>query len=142
MPNSKEVISLTDTYVYPAIFSYASDGISVEFPDLPGCLPIGYTTQEAVASARSCLALHICGMERDGEPLPRPSDVRDVHCGANDVLMLIEAFMPPIRERTNNRVVKKTLTIPAWLNAKAEHAGVNFSAILRNGLEKHLNISD
>ncbi|MDR1206484.1 MAG: type II toxin-antitoxin system HicB family antitoxin [Peptococcaceae bacterium] len=131
---------MTDTYIYPAIFFYADDGISVEFPDLPGCCPIGYTTEEAVQSAHSCLALHLCGMERDGEEIPQPSDARRVEHGKNEVIMLVEAFMPPVRERANTRMVKKTLSIPYWLNAEAERAGVNFSAILQNGLKDYLRI--
>jgi len=90
---------MKDNYIYPAVFNYADDGISIEFPDLPGCLPFGYTTEEAVKSARSCLALHIYGMENDGEVLPEPTDVRDIRCEDNQVIMLIEAFMPPFREK-------------------------------------------
>ena len=40
-----------DCYVYPAIFTYEDDGISVEFPDLPGCLTCADTTEEAIKMA-------------------------------------------------------------------------------------------
>lgn len=131
---------MTDTYIYPAVFSYAEDGISVEFPDLPGCFPLGYTTEEAVQSARSCLALHIYGMEKDGEEIPEPSDARHIHHGENEVVMLVEVFMPPFRERMTNRFVKKTLSIPQWLNSEAERAGVNFSQVLQKGLREYLHL--
>jgi hypothetical protein len=38
-------------------------------------------------------------------------------------------------------VIKKTLTIPAWLNLEAERAGVNFSQVLQNGLKEYLHIA-
>jgi predicted RNase H-like HicB family nuclease len=104
---------MKDTYIYPAVFSYADDGISVEFPDLPGCLPLGYTTEEAVKSARSCLSLHIYGMECDGEEIPEPSDVRQIHHGENEAVMLVEAFMPPFRAKMAGRFIKKNIVNPS-----------------------------
>nr|WP_223156833.1 type II toxin-antitoxin system HicB family antitoxin [Thermosediminibacter oceani] len=62
-----------DVYVYPAIFTYAEDGISIEFPDLPGCLPCAKTTEEAIKNAKEAMALHLWGMEKDGDPIPEPS---------------------------------------------------------------------
>jgi hypothetical protein len=48
--------------------------------------------------------------------------------------------MPPVRDRINNKVVKKTLTIPQWLNVEAERQGVNFSMVLQNGLKQYLHL--
>lgn len=96
---------MKDTYLYPAVFEYAADGISIEFPDLPGCLPCGMTTEEAVKNAKEALALHLYGMEQDGESIPEPSDPAML---AKDhaVVMLIEVFMPPIREKIANKTIK------------------------------------
>ena len=55
-----------DRYVYPAVFDYADDGISVSFPDLPGALTCGDTDEEALRMARECMALHLYGMEQIG----------------------------------------------------------------------------
>jgi predicted RNase H-like HicB family nuclease len=132
---------LKDIYIYPAILSYAEDGISIEFPDLPGCLPCAHTTEEAAKNAREALGLHLWGMERDGDEIPKPTPVAELKCGKTDIPLLVEVFMPAIRERLNSRVVKKTLTIPYWLNAEAEHAGVNFSHVLQNGLKEYLHLS-
>jgi len=49
--------------------------------------------------------------------------------------------MPPMRERINNRFVKKTLSLPAWLADKADEAGVNFSKIFQNALMEYLDVS-
>ena len=125
-------------YAYPAYLYYDEDGISVEFPDLPGCLPCGDTTEEALHNAKEAMGLHLYGMEQDGYEIPAPTPVRDLHPEEGGIVTLVEVFMPSIRDRAENRVVKKTLTIPAWLNREAEAAHVNFSQVLQDALKKYL----
>ena len=125
-------------YAYPAFFYYDADGISVEFPDLPGCLPCAETQEKAFHNAKEALGLHLFGMEQDGDDIPEPTPVKDLAPDDGAVVAMVEVFMPPVRDRINNRVVKKTLTIPAWLNREAEAAGVNFSQILQDGLKNYL----
>ncbi|ALB46229.1 type II toxin-antitoxin system HicB family antitoxin [Clostridium beijerinckii] len=129
-----------DYYVYPAIFSYANDGISIEFPDLPGCLPCADTTEEAVSNAKEAMGLHLFGMEEDNDPIPEPTPITKIKIESNQVLMLIEVFMPMIREAIQNEAVKKTLTIPRWLNVIAEANKINFSQVLQAALKERLNI--
>jgi hypothetical protein len=86
------------------------------------------------------MGLHLWGMERDGDEIPEATEITDLKCGENEILLLVDVFMPAIRERLNNRVVKKTLTIPQWLNVEAERAGVNFSQVLQSGLKELLHI--
>lgn len=126
---------------YPAFFYYDEDGISIEFPDLPGCLPCARTSEEAFRNAREALGLHLYGMELDGDPIPDPTPVRDLHPEEGGVVAMVEVFMPAVRDRLNNRAVKKTLTLPAWLNREAEAAGANFSLILQDGLKSFLGLS-
>ena len=132
---------MTDRYAYPAIFYYAEDGVSIEFPDLPGCLPCADTTEEALKNAKEALGLHLYGMESDGEEIPPPSDIKDIEGEDGGVLVLIDVFMPVVRDRINNRYVKKTLTLPYWLNAEAERRGVNFSGVLQEALKEYLHMS-
>ncbi|EFU43938.1 hypothetical protein PVOR_01995 [Paenibacillus vortex V453] len=75
---------------YPAIFTYADDGISVEFPDLPGALTCGDTDEEALYMAKDCLALHLYGMETDGDEIPAPSRAANVVVGADQKVVFIE----------------------------------------------------
>lgn len=133
---------MKDRYVFPAIFYYAEDGISIEFPDLPGCLPCADTTEEAVRNAKEALGVHLYGMEKDGEAIPEASDVKNIRVENGGVLMLIEVFMPLVRDRINHKYVKKTLTIPYWLNAEAENQGVNFSGVLQDALKEYLHLSN
>lgn len=126
------------TYAYPAFFYCEPDGVSIEFPDLPGCLPCAPDMETAFHNAKEALGLHLYGMEQDGDVIPSPTSVSDLHPEQGGVMTMIEVFMPSVRDRMNNRIVKKTLTIPAWLNREAENAHVNFSQILQEGLKNYL----
>jgi predicted RNase H-like HicB family nuclease len=128
--------------VYPAIFSYAPDGISIEFPDLPGCLPCGKTTEEALKNAKEAMALHLWGMENDNVPIPEPSPIDEIKLKPSQVIVLVEVYLPIYRDAIENQSVKKTLTIPQWLNKIAEENHVNFSQILQKALKEHLGIND
>ena len=128
-----------DYYAFPAFLYYDDDGISIEFPDLPGCLPCADTTEDAFRNAREALGLHLFGMEQDGEPIPEPTPIQQLAPEDGAVVSMVEVFMPAIRERMNTKVVKKTLTIPAWLNALVLENGVNFSQVLQEALKARLH---
>ena len=131
---------MKDVYIFPAVFDYAEDGISIEFPDLPGCLPCADNIDDAVKNAKEAMQLHLYGMETDNEPIPEPTPFNKIKTRKDQSIVLIEAFMPSFREKMHKRYVKKTLSIPAWLNAEAEHSGINFSAVLQKALKQELNI--
>ena len=86
--------------------------------------------------------MHIWGMEQDGEELPAPTPITALHLNSNEVPVLIEVFMPPVREKINSRFVKKTLSLPAWLAAKADEDGVNCSRIFQLALMNYLQVNE
>jgi len=131
-----------DRYIYPAIFDYAEDGISIEFPDLPGCLTCGDTEEEALRMAKEAMALHLYGLEQDGDTIPEPTKVKYITVEDNQAVVLIDAWMPPFRHEMENKAVKKTLTIPKWLDDLAQENNVNFSHILQDALKKYLGVKD
>ena len=135
---------MKDRYSYLAVFTYDEDGIVIEFPDLPGCCPCAGKddTEEALKNAREALGLHIWGMEQDGEILPVPSVITQLSLEPRQIPVLINVFMPPIRERINSKFVKKTLSLPAWLAAKADEDGVNCSRIFQNALMEYLGVTN
>lgn len=96
----------------------------------------------ALKNAKEALGLHIWGMEQDDEEIPTPSKITDITLKSGQVPVLIDIFMPPIRERINSRFVKKTLSLPAWLASKADEDGVNCSRIFQNALIDYLGIHD
>ena len=129
-----------DRYVYPAIFNYAEDGISVSFTDLPGCLTCAHDTETALARAREALGLYLVDLEDEGDPIPAPSALSALTLDEGDEPTLVDVFMPAIRSRVKYPSVKKTLTVPAWLNAAAEAAHINFSQVLQDGLKTRLGL--
>ncbi|MCG3085591.1 type II toxin-antitoxin system HicB family antitoxin [Anoxybacillus sp. LAT_35] len=131
-----------DRYIYPAIFDYDSDGISVEFPDLPGCFTCGDTEEEAFQMAKEAMALHLYGLEQENEEIPQPSKVSEIQTEKHQVVVFVEVWMPPFRHEMENKAVKKTLTIPKWLDDLAKQYNVNYSQILQEALKKHLGATD
>lgn len=129
-----------DRYIYPAIFDYDADGISIEFPDLPGCLPCAHSDEEAVKNAQEAMALHLYNMELDKDDIPEPTPVTQLRPETNQAIVLVEAWMPAFRDKMENKAIKKTLTIPKWLNDMAEQKQVNFSRILQDALKDYLGI--
>lgn len=127
-------------YVFPAILTY-EDGyeISVTFPDLPGCATSGKNDADAIDMGKEALGLHLWGMENDGDEIPSPSSLKDIEADENEVVALIEVFMPSVRLAENNRSVNRTVTLPAWMNAAALERGINFSQVLQEALRSHLN---
>lgn len=126
-----------NSYRFIAVINFADDGISISFPDLPGCLPCADTEDEALANAREALGLHLWGLEQDKLMPPAPSSLKDINLGDGDIPAVIDVYMPPVRDKLNNRAVKKTVTIPAWMAAQADEAGVNYSGELQNALMRH-----
>lgn len=135
-----EVFIMKDRYSFIAIFDVADDGISIEFPDLPSCLPCADTMDEALKNAREALGLHLWGIEQDGEEIPKATAIQDITLEKNQVPAVIEVFMPPFRDKLNNRFVKKTLSLPAWLADMADKDGVNCSKIFQNALIDYLGV--
>lgn len=130
-----------DSYMYPAIFEKAAKGhYGVSFPDLPGCISVGETLQQAHEMAKEALGLHLWGMERDDDDIPLPSNIDDIEVEKGEVIGLIEVWMLPVRTDLDNRAVKKTLTIPRYLNDLAEKRKINFSQVLQLALKDHLEI--
>ncbi|MDR1702874.1 MAG: type II toxin-antitoxin system HicB family antitoxin [Sporomusaceae bacterium] len=94
-------------YIYPAIFHQAEDGISVHFPDLPGCITCGNTLEEALFMAKDALGLHLYGMEKDDDQIPEPSSLINVTLEPNERFLSVEVFMPPFCDEMENKAVKK-----------------------------------
>ena len=127
---------MKDSYEYVAIFQYEKDGgISILFPDLPGCYSCADTTEEGLKNAEEAMGLYLVTCEKDGNDIPIPTSIEKIRCKENEKAFLINVWMPLAREETMSASVKKTLTIPAWLNDLAEENKVNFSKVLQAALK-------
>lgn len=126
---------MKDIYEYVAIFDYEDDGINIYFPDLPGCLSCADTTKEALKNAQDALGLYMTYYEDEGLEIPEPTPLEEIKCKENEKPILISVWMPLARSEVEVISVKKTLTIPAWLNKLAEEQKINFSKVLQAALK-------
>lgn len=131
---------MKENYIFPVIFDYAKDGISIEFPDLSGCLSSADTTEEAIKNAKEVLGLFLWGLEKDNDVIPEPSPIDKLNLERNQIPFLVEVWMPSIRNEMDYKAIKKTLTIPQWLNILAEKNNINFSQTLQQALKEQLGI--
>lgn len=132
---------LPDTYAYPAICTHYDNGaISVWFPDLDVATD-GDDQEHALRMGRELLGLVMVGLEDDGDPIPAPSNIADLTLSPDQYTMMVDVYMPSIRMATVNKSVKRTVTLPAWLNAKAMECGINFSQVLQEALKEKLHLA-
>lgn len=128
-------------FVYPAVFHLEEDGYSVSFPDLDGCFTCGDNLQESIEMAVDASAGWLLTAMDLNEDIPNPSDVNDIELEDHqDFISLIYIDLVEYLEKTDNKAVKKTLTIPSWLNKEAEKLNVNFSGILQDALKERLGV--
>lgn len=128
-------------YIYPAVFEQEGENYNVRFPDVEGCYTFGQGLQDAYDMAEDVLCLTLYRLEEEGMLIPSASRVSEIAVQGNAFVSLVSCDTLAYRQYYDNKAVKKTLTIPSWLNTMAERAGVNFSAVLQAALKKELGIT-
>jgi predicted RNase H-like HicB family nuclease len=129
--------------VYPACFYPCEEGgYTVIFPDLPGCITEGDSLAEAVDMAVEAASGWLLDEVENNKTLPTSSNIKNIVANEydNGFVTLISIDLDEYTKKFGNKAVKKTLTIPAWLNTIAEKENINFSQILQEGLKNHLGI--
>ena len=130
-------------YAYTAIFTSEKNGLySVNFPDLQGCYTSGDDMSDAVYMAQDVLCLTLYDLEQDNKPIPEASKPRDINVTGEQFTSVIAVDTETYRRFYENKSVKKTLTIPMWLNERAEQANVNFSGVLQSALKEMLHVQE
>ena len=124
-------------FVYPAIFHKEEGLYWVEFPDLEGCQSFGETLSGTISYAQEALAGYILTILEDNKELPTPSQLEEINCDSDCFSSLVYCNVGDFKE---TKSVKKTLTIPTWLNERAMAKGINFSQTLQNALMEQLEI--
>lgn len=122
--------------LYPAIFRREEIGYSVSFPNFPGCNTEGNSLEEAYEMAFDALGLYL---EALGE-YPMLAVDPDIKISDDEMLTLIEFDILKYAAKHSKKAIKKTLTIPEWLNTEAEKRHINFSKVLQTALKKELEI--
>lgn len=129
-------------YIYPAIFAKDGEFYTVRFPDLEGCYTQGEDLQDAYEMAEDVLCLMLYDLEEEGESIPLASEVSAIKTEKGEFVSLVSCDTLEYRQYYDNKAVKKTLTIPAWLNTMSEREGINFSAVLQSALKSELHITN
>ena len=120
---------------YPAVFTPEDEGgYSVAFPDLDGCFTQGETIEDAYKMAFDALGLAIDFLESEKRTIPSPSTPNEIKLNENEFVVIIEFDMLEYQKKHNSKSVKKTLTIPQWLNEEAMAKNINFSQVLQEAL--------
>ena len=122
---------------YPAIFTLENDEYWVEFIDLKGCFSDGKTLAEAMENAKEAMGLFL----EDLTEYPKcTTDIKSIKLKENQIISFVSVDLKEHKRKYENKSVKKTLSIPAWLNTMGEKENVNFSQILQKALIDTLNI--
>ena len=130
-------------YAYTAVFTPEKNGLfSVNFPDLQGCYTSGDNMADAVYMAQDVLNLTLYDLEQDNKPIPEASKPHGIKVTGEQFTSVIAVDTETYRRFYENKSVKKTLTIPMWLNEQAERANVNFSQTLQKALKSELHIQE
>ena len=130
--------------IYPACFFKEENGYSVVFPDLNWLATCGETENEAMSMAVDCLAGYLYTLKNDGEQFPAASAMKDVSLEkvakeldadtTNSFVSMVSVDVAEYAKTHFERSVRKTLTIPAWLNIAAQQKNINFSQTLQEAL--------
>ncbi|MDE6640634.1 MAG: type II toxin-antitoxin system HicB family antitoxin [Acetatifactor sp.] len=126
---------------YPAFFHKAEEGgFWVSFPDIPECLTQGDDMTQAYEMAVDALGLALVCREKEQQPFPAASDPTEITPEPDSFLVVIEFDMLAYKKRTSSRAVKKTLSIPEWLNEAAMSMNLNFSQVLQEALMSKIQV--
>lgn len=125
------------SFVYPAIFHPNSDDDSytVTFPDLPGCITEGSDLDNALYMAQDAMSVWMEYTIEHKEPVPASSSLPDVHCDTGEFVNLIRADVK------DTKAVRRTVSLPKWLDDRASETGLSLSRILQDALKERLSIN-
>lgn len=125
---------------YPAVFHKAEEGgFWVSFPDIPECLTEGDDMTQAYKMAVDALGLAITDRIENKEYIPKATEIDKIEL-EDGTLVIVGFDLLEYRKKHNSRAVKKTLSIPEWLNEAAMKENINFSQVLQEALMEKVSM--
>ena len=109
------------------------------FKDFAACFTDGESIEEVIINAKDVLEGTIFSLLKNNLEVPEPTLTKP-NLENNEFLVYIDIQLTPIIDKVKNQTIKKTLTIPKWLNDEVEKHSVNFSNLLQTAIKKYLNI--
>ena len=130
-------------YIYTAVFTPTEDGTEVyaRIPDLPGCITIGDTIEDAIEQITDAASGWLVVAEDTGLAIPPATPQESIGHEPGSVLSLIQVDTIAYRAMTETRAVRKNVSLPAWMAELAERRGINCSQVLQEGLKARLSIT-
>ena len=128
-------------YVYPAILTQEDDGIIVSFPDVEGARADGATMEEALENAEDVLNLMLLTMEEKHMDIKPPTPIASLDVPKGSTVALVRADTRAYSKKVDTRAVRKSVSIPAWMDSLAREHNLNFSNVLQNAICRELNIA-
>ena len=125
-------------YVYPVVLIEEKDGYYVRVPDFDASTQ-SKDLAEAIEMARDLIGIMAIDFKEDNKEIPKPNSVK-FEKEEDSIITLVDVDFVEYRKKYNNKMIRKNLTIPYWLNVEAEKAGINFSQVLQVALKEKLNV--
>lgn len=123
------------TFIYPAIIHEDADGLWAEFPDLPGCFTDGGSMEELLKNASEAMGGYILILLEEGKHLPQADSPLSMHTDDRSFVTLVSTDVDLTKD---TKSVKKTLSIPRWMDEQAKARHINFSGTLQKALLREL----
>ena len=134
---------MEENYVYPAIFKKEEDSmINITFPGFPELMLCAESWEKGIELAQRGLALAIIEYLDSGQTLPSISPPESIDTTQGEQIVYIQLWLPYFRSDVREVYVKKSVTIPQWLDTLAKNSGINFSAALVKGIKEELGIRE
>ncbi len=128
-------------YIYPVVLTDEDDGIIAYFPDIEGTHADGATIEEALDNAEDVLNLMLMTMEDEHMKINPPTPVAKLEIPDHSTIALVRADTLAYRRRVDTKAVRKSVSVPAWMDEMAKERNLNLSNLLQNAIRKELNMA-
>lgn len=128
-------------YIYPAVFTQEDHGYSIDFPDIEACYTCGDNLADGFLMAEDVLSMSMYEYEKEHKAIPKPSDINSIKTAPNETVHLIAGDTFKYEKMYENKPVRKSVTIPAWLDTKVENANISLSAFLQQKLKEEFHLA-
>lgn len=133
---------MNSIFYYPAVFQKEEVGYSVWVPDIQGCVSQGDTFDEAMEYIKDAIGICLDLIVQNGNVPPKATEPNGIELEPDQFVAVVSFDFDEYQKKHGEKSVKKTLTLPAWLNTLSERKNINFSQVLQNALIHELQIAD
>ena len=132
--------------IYPVIFTQTEDVVLVEVPDME-ILTEGKDIPDAIDMARDAIGIKSISLKEGGIALPVPTSIENVDMSkaefsgeGQSFISIVDVDYDEYKRRQDNKMVRRNVTLPNWLNLEAEKEGINVSGLLQEALAQRLGV--